>query len=381
LRKSELSETVPRGGVLRLKGRIENVGFGNVVNRKIAQIVLHSDAESYVSNVDWDVRNALSGTTAEYDWRFRLPSGISAGKYQVYLKLRDAEEKTSSALRSIRFANEGIFEAELGGNKLGEISVSAQTDGSGDTFEQIGGGEQSAFVLSFTSEAGATGLPEGMKVVGGETVLLPQTVPVRKGYAFAGWDDGSRVYAAGEAYRVLQNVTLKASWTKEQYTVKFDGDGGSLVSGTETQKVFYKDAAAPPVYEKEGHEFAGWSSDPERIEEDTTIVALWKANVYTVRFLSREEAELTEGSASQEVEYGKAALPPVYVREGYRLIGWSGDYQTVTGHGVYYAVWEKTDDGSKESSGCFGSVSASACASVLLTGAALGILSKKKARR
>ncbi len=377
LRKSELSEETARGGMLRLKGSVENVGFGNVVNRKIAQILLVSPEHSYVCLVDWDVRKIFSRETKEYDWRFRLPADIPAGNYGVYLKIRDAEEKSSSNLRALRFANEGAFDADLGANKLGETTISSRSDPEGgETFEQIGGeSDQGEFVVRFASDGTVENLPAEVRTREGDYLTLPQGVPTRTGYLFTGWSDGEKTYEAGGRYRVLQNITLRACWEKTVCFVRFDGNGGRLISGEETQKIPYGESAAPPVYEKTGCVFAGWSGSVAEITGDTTIFAVWKANVYTVRFLSREEAALREGSASQEVEYGKPAVPPVYVREGYRLVGWNGKYDEITDHCVCYAVWEKVPQ-----KGCKSEISGAFLALGLFP-AAVGLLKKRNARK
>ena len=340
LRKSELSSSASGGGVLRLRGSIENVGFGNVVNQRLAEILLIGEKERYVCSVDWDVRTVASASVAGYDWSFRLPSDIPEGNYRVFLRLRGADEKSVSALRCLKLANAGIFDEESGGNFLGSIRVEGVQETGRDTFEQIGGGE-TACLLSFVSEKGTEGMSKDISASLDSVVRLPDEVPERLGYDFAGWSDGKKVYAAGAEYVLCGNSVLAAVWTKAPCTVIFDGGGGTLQSGKEMQQVLCGEAAVPPVYERTGYTFCGWSADPSRIEGNITIVALWKANTYTVRFLSREEAELTEGEATQEVVYGGAAIPPVYVREGYRLIGWSGDYNEIADHCVFYAVWEK----------------------------------------
>lgn len=278
LRKSELSVRNNPGGILGVSGKVENVGFGNIINNKDLQILLISDSEKYVADVDWDVRKIRSKSISDYHWRLRLPSSISPGKYTVYLRIRDAEEKTDSNLRSIRFANEGIFDGKLGANKLGEITVSSdKIFGGYEAFEQIDGGIKRVSV-SFSLNGGRGPVPETAFIKRDRYMLLPECEAALEGHSFSGWSDGENVYSAGESYRVLQ---------------------------------------------------------------ETEFFAVWSAETYTVRFLSRETAELAEGSAAQEVEYGKAASPPVYVREGYRLVGWEGEYRRVTGHTVCYAVWEK----------------------------------------
>ena len=45
----------------------------------------------------------------------------------------------------------------------------------------------------------------------GDTITLPK--PVRVGYVFNGWSDGTATYAAGASYTVNSNATLTATWT------------------------------------------------------------------------------------------------------------------------------------------------------------------------
>ena len=353
LRKSELSASASGGGILRLRGSIENVGFGNVVNQKLAEIILDGEGERYICSVAWDVRTVGSRKSVGYDWTFRLPSEMAEGNYRVYLRLRGADEKSVSALRCLSFANEGIFDGQLGGNLLGDVGINGEEETGRNTFEQIGGGETSCFI-SFVSERGTEGMPEVISAPLGTAVRLPEQVPVRPGRDFAGWSDGTKIYASGEEYVMRGNSVLAAVWKNAACTVTFDGGGGTLQSGEEVQWVTCGGATIPPVYERKGYTFIGWSVDPSRIEGDVTIVALWEINMYTVRFLSREEAELTEGQATQEVAFGGAAVPPVYAREGYRLVGWSGDYEEIDGHCVFYAIWKKIPAGG----GCEGDISA-----------------------
>lgn len=68
-----------------------------------------------------------------------------------------------------------------------------------------------------------------------------------------------------------------------EFTVTFDGDGGTLVSGKEVQTVTSASKIKPPNYEKEGYEFDGWSVLLDDIKEDTTIKAKWKMR-YSVVF-------------------------------------------------------------------------------------------------
>ncbi len=377
LRKSELSASVARGGTFVLKGSIENVGFGNVINEKVAQIMLVGGGNTYTCNADLDVREITSQTTKDYEMQFRLPSDIPAGEYDVYIRIRGKEEKSAGAARAILFANVNGYNLNTRANKLGKLSVNTQVVQGSDAFEQVGG-TAAEFTVTFAAESGVTGLPQAITATGGSNVTLPSSVPVRGGYVFAGWSDGSKTYKIGDTYRVLQNVTLSAVWEKATYTVKFNGNGGTLTEGEETQSVKYLEAATAPVYEKTGHTFAGWSGEFGSITGDTEITAQWDPVIYTVRFLSREDAELVSGDATQNIAYGTAATPPVYKRNGYKLVGWSGDFSEIKGHGVFYAVWEAEAETAGDKKGCKNGLSASLWAGLPLAGLGAVLLAVRK---
>lgn len=135
------------------------------------------------------------------------------------------------------------------------------------------------------------------------------------------------------------------------FTVTFDGDGGTLVSGKEVQTVTSASQIKPPNYEKEGYEFDGWSVLLDGIKEDTTVKAKWKAAKYTLSF------DLNGGSGEVPAEmevtyYGTLGDLPVPTRGGYVFAGWkvkseagepldSGMKWTFANDIVAVAVWEE----------------------------------------
>jgi len=111
------------GKKLYLKGKIENVGFGNMVNEKKAEIILENETDTLYLPVKFDVRKILSGSIHHYSFDADLPEGLS-GEYRIYLKISDIHELTRSPLRSIRFANSSNYwRADLGANFLGKINL------------------------------------------------------------------------------------------------------------------------------------------------------------------------------------------------------------------------------------------------------------------
>lgn len=107
---------------------------------------------------------------------------------------------------------------------------------------------------------------------------------------------GSEVFAqiktvehfTAEATEVKGNVNadgslvLKVYYKRNKYSVTFNGNGGTLVSGNETQSVKYQANAVAPVYTKTGYTLG--FDKPLTITSETTITATWTAKTFTVKF-------------------------------------------------------------------------------------------------
>ena len=105
----------------------------------------------------------------------------------------------------------------------------------------------------------------------GTTIKAP-TAPTKTGYTFAGWD------RAIPATMPAENMTIKANWTVNQYTITFDTDGGSTVAPI-TQD-YGTAITAPEAPTKIGYTFAGWNPKiPATVPADNlTITAQWRYN-------------------------------------------------------------------------------------------------------
>ncbi|MDR0453340.1 MAG: InlB B-repeat-containing protein [Deferribacteraceae bacterium] len=152
-----------------------------------------------------------------------------------------------------------------------------------------------------------------------ESITLPEIV-LKTGYTFAGWyDDGIKV---SSPYAVTKDVTLKAAWTINQYTVAFNSDGGSAVS---SQTKDYNTSIALSNPTKTGYAFAGWYdgstrvSNPYIITKNVTLKASWTMITYTVSFDSKGGSNVS----SQIIEYGKTAYTPTNpTRSWYNFSHW-----------------------------------------------------------
>jgi hypothetical protein len=143
LREAKVSERVEQNGTLRFEGKIQNVGFGHVVNQKNVSVILKpkAGAESYIVLTNLDARDwqpAEVGPNGEMPdsratnteaWRDVNVSvnmadfgDIPAGHYDVFLKINDPKEASRNK-RSIQFANRNLWNAALGANLIGSTTV------------------------------------------------------------------------------------------------------------------------------------------------------------------------------------------------------------------------------------------------------------------
>jgi uncharacterized repeat protein (TIGR02543 family) len=109
----------------------------------------------------------------------------------------------------------------------------------------------SSNVVSFDANGGTT---VDAQTVPYEDPATEPTDPTRTGYTFAGWYDGDTLHDF--ATPITGATTLKASWTKNTYTVSFDANGGTTV---DAQTVPYEDPATEPTTPtRTGYTFDGW---------------------------------------------------------------------------------------------------------------------------
>lgn len=138
LREAKASEWVKQNGTLRFEGKIQNVGFGLIVNKKNVSVILKSKSGSNLYTIltdldarDWRPDEGGNGrpdnTEAWRDLNFSVNmsafGNVLIGDYEIYLKINDPKEQSPN-LRGIRFANKGdIWNTDLGANLIGSTTV------------------------------------------------------------------------------------------------------------------------------------------------------------------------------------------------------------------------------------------------------------------
>ena len=146
----------------------------------------------------------------------------------------------------------------------------------------------------------------------GTEITAPDN-PTRKGYTFKGWDKEIPETMPAE------NITVKAQWEINQYTITFDTNGGSEIAPI-TQD-YGTEITAPDNPTRKGYTFKGWDKEiPETMPaENMTVKAQWKINQYTIAFDTNGGSEI----APITQDYGtEITAPDNPTRKGYTFKGW-----------------------------------------------------------
>lgn len=156
----------------------------------------------------------------------------------------------------------------------------------------------------------------------------------RDGYAFDGWSE--------DFSAVSGNMVVAARWKREEapavYEVRFELNGGELVSGSLLQRVEAGGSAEAPEVRREGYAFDGWNEALDDVQGNIVTAAMWR-RLYTVLFYA-DGGEFVSGTGEQLVAEGDMPELPVLRRENYAFAGWDTEPAAVSGDAVYYAQWK-----------------------------------------
>lgn len=166
------------------------------------------------------------------------------------------------------------------------------------------------YTISFDTSGGSVVSPITQDF--GSTVVKPLD-PTKEGYTFTGWEPEIPDTIPSS------NITIKAKWSVNKYTITFDTDGGSEV--LPIIQDYGSTVIAPISPTKVGFTFNGWDNPiPSTMpSSDKLIKALWKINKYTITF------DTNGGSNVDSItqDYGSTIVKPLDpTRSGYTFVGW-----------------------------------------------------------
>ena len=129
--------------------------------------------------------------------------------------------------------------------------------------------EINQYIITFDTNGGSEIAPITQDY--GTEITVPAD-PTRKGYTFKGWDKEIPETMPAE------NITVKAQWGINQYTITFDTNGGSEIAPI-TQD-YGTAITAPDNPTRKGYTFKGWDKEiPKTMPaENITVKAQWEIN-------------------------------------------------------------------------------------------------------
>ena len=193
--------------------------------------------------------------------------------------------------------------------------------------------EINQYTITFDTNGGSEIVPITQDY--GTEITAPDN-PTRKGYTFKGWDKEIPETMPAE------NITVKAQWEINQYTITFDTNGGSEIAPI-TQD-YGTEITVPDNPTRKGYTFKGWDKEiPETMPaENITVKAQWKINQYTITFDTNGGSEI----APITQDYGtEITAPDKPTRKGYTFKGWDKEIpETMPAENITItARWKDTE--------------------------------------
>jgi uncharacterized repeat protein (TIGR02543 family) len=189
----------------------------------------------------------------------------------------------------------------------------------------------------------------------------------RSGFTFAGWSDGTNIYAAGATYTVAgADVVLTAQWTAVSYSVTFSSNGATSGTAPTQPNLNASQTFLVPAnpFSKTGFNFTGWNDGTRNYSPDsiytmsaanTVLVAQWTARGFTITYNGNENTGGTEPPIGNYVTGSPAYSIALntFSKTGHVFTGWStaatgpsgtsyapgSGYTTETTNLVLYARW------------------------------------------
>ena len=169
----------------------------------------------------------------------------------------------------------------------------------------------------------------------GEKLAKPND-PVKEGYEFVGWfTDETCVNVYDFESVVTQDLILYAKFEVIKLQVVFKDKDGNVLSEQEVE--YGKDASEPDIPEIEGYEFISWDNSFENVKNNIEINAIYdllKFNV-TIETSTGEVIQVIEVEYGTKLE----DITPLDI-DGYTFVGWSEEDVVVKSDMTLVALYE-----------------------------------------
>ena len=208
-----------------------------------------------------------------------------------------------------------------------------------------------AYTITYNANGGT--LDDNTQTVVYDSSVTLKT-PLRDAYTFAGWYNGDVLVSSG-VWIIADNVTLVARWTKINFKITYNLNGGTNDGDNPLSYVISEKDITINDPAKTGYTFLGWSvSDSNEKREnyvieagawgDLSLTANWHANTYAITYDYNDGAT---AKTTQNVTFDSAYKLIVPTRNGYDFNGWyigdekitDGTYKTASDI-ILKATWK-----------------------------------------
>lgn len=142
LRNSEITSETVQSGDVQVNFEVENTGFAGVIPSVQSYVILEKDGVYTLAESDIDCHDWQSCTKSIETLDIKIPDNLPSGEWNVYFKLNMGTEADTMNMnnRSIRFANNDIWNGALGANYMGSVTIaeSAEKGGNNDVLYAVG---------------------------------------------------------------------------------------------------------------------------------------------------------------------------------------------------------------------------------------------------
>lgn len=236
------------------------------------------------------------------------------------------------------------------------------------------------YTMSYNANGGS-GAPSSESKGSGWDYTISSVKPTKVGYTFQGWATyswaSSASYHGGDTYKLNQNTTFYAVWSRNSYTISYNANGGTGAPSSQTK--YYGTtltlSSAKPY--RTGYTFKGWGlyasstsplyqpGDDYNYNISRTLYAVWEKDAppapttYTVSYNANGGSGAPASQTkTKDITLTLSGTKPT--RSGYTFLGWatsssatSASYQpggsyTANASVTLYAVWSCNHPSSKK---------------------------------
>ena len=208
-----------------------------------------------------------------------------------------------------------------------------------------------SYTITFDGNGSTSGSTASFSAVYDTEYPLPASGFARTGYTQNGWKNGEEIVAADASVKNLTTtdggeVTLKANWVANAYTIAFEANGGTGEMSNLAMTYDEGKALAENAFTKTGYHFDKWTTaadgtgnsytDKEVAENLTaengatvTLYAQWIANEYTIEYEANGGTNIMSPTTCT-YDAPCALSANSFEKTGYVFDGWKNGDNTYT---------------------------------------------------